>query len=62
MSRDAAADECMLDRLTPQERGELKQTLTRVLDVMDDVSAPFAPERHDRPSVSDVSRHLVARR
>lgn len=61
MSRDTVAEECMLDRLTPQERGELKQTLTRVLDVMDDVSVPFSPERHDRPSLSDASRHLVAR-
>lgn len=61
MTTDAIADECLLDRLTPQERGELKQTLTRVLDVMDDVSVPFSPERHDRPSLSDASRHLVAR-
>lgn len=43
MSTDAAADECLLDRLTPPEREELERTLARVLNTIDDVSVPFSP-------------------
>lgn len=48
MTTDAVADECLLDRLTPDEREELEQTLTRVLDVMDDSTPPFDPIRTQR--------------
>jgi len=45
MSTDAAADEYLLDRLTPQERDDLEQTLDRVLSTIDDAIPTLAPTR-----------------